>query len=145
LTKEVTLLLSGLSGASGVAVSADGEFVLVGELIGKRIQKFWIKGLKSNTVETFITFEGRVNRIRRTIFGDFWVAVNEIIIINPPTEVTRPTRIKIDPFGITLLETVALDNEYGNTRISEVQEHLGAYYIGSRNVTVNFVGVYDTI
>lgn len=66
------MLLSGLSGASGVAVSADGEFVLVGELIGKRINKFWIKGLKRNTVETLITFQaGRVNRIRRTILA-YW-------------------------------------------------------------------------
>lgn len=71
------------------------------------------------------------------------MAVNELI--NPPTDVTLPTRKKIDPFGTTILETVALDKEYGNTRISEVQEHLGSYYIGSRNVTLNFVGVYDTI
>ena len=136
------MLLTGLSGASGVAVSADGTFVLVGELIGNRIKRVWIKGPKCNTTETFIELPGRVNRIRRTQLGDFWVAVN--VVINPVTGVTLPTGKRINPFG-TVLETVTVDKEYNNTRISEVQEHLGKYYVGSRHENVNFVGVYDTL
>jgi strictosidine synthase len=142
-TKQVSVLLTGLSGASGVAVSADGTFVLVGELIANRIKRFWIEGPERNTAKTFVEFPGgRVNRIRRTILGEFWVAVN--VQISPSSTVTLPNMIKIDSSG-DVLETVALDKEYENTRISEVQEHLGKYYIGSRNATVNFVGVYHAI
>lgn len=135
------MLLRGLAGAAGVAVSVDGSFLLVTELIGKRIQKFWIKGPKINTAETVITFQGRPNKITRNVFGYFWVVVNELIKL--PTEDTQPTRIKINPFGTSVVERVALDKEYNNTRISEVQEHLGAYYIGSR--FADFIGVYDII
>lgn len=80
------MLLRGLSGSAGVAVSADGSFVLVTELMGKRIQKFWIKGPKTNTAETIITLRGRPNKIRRArLLGEyFWVAVNELI--KPPTD-----------------------------------------------------------
>jgi strictosidine synthase len=142
MTKQVSVLLTGLSGASGVAVSADGTFVLVGELIGNRIKRLWIKGSKCNTAETFTEFpDGRVNRIRRTKLGDFWVAVN---VINPATNFILPTGRRINQFG-TVLKTVRVDKEYNNTRISEVHEHHGEYYIGSRNATVNFVGVYDAI
>ncbi|XP_059436086.1 protein STRICTOSIDINE SYNTHASE-LIKE 11-like [Corylus avellana] len=124
-------------------ISGDGTFVLVGELIGNRIKRFWIKGPKCNTTETFVEFPGgRVNRIRRTILGDFWVAVN--VDLNSTTTVSLPNRIKINSSG-DVLETVVLDKEYNTTRISEVQERLGKYYIGSRYVNVNFVGVYDTI
>ena len=73
--------------------------------------------------------------------GDFWVAVN---VINSSTIFILPTGRRINQFG-TVLETVRVDKEYSNTRISEVHEHHGEYYIGSRNVTVNFVGVYNAI
>lgn len=94
-TKQVSVLLRGLSGSAEVAVSADGSFVLVTELIGKRIQKFWIKGPKTNTAETIINMQGRPNKIRRAagLLGEyFWVAVNELI--KPPTDQdTLPARV----------------------------------------------------
>lgn len=136
------MLLRRLSGAAGVAVSADGAFVLVSELIGQRIQRFWIRGPKINTAETFITFQGRPNKIKRTGLGDFLVAVN--VIINQSTQDILPTVVRINAFG-TVVKRVALDKQYNNTRVTEVIEHLGKYYVGSQNVNVTFVGVYGIL
>ena len=137
-TKQVTELVTGLSGAAGTAVSALGDFVLVSEYIGKRIQRFWLTGAKRNTTETFISFQGNPDNIKRAANGDFWVAVNAI---KSSTQDTVPIRVRIDPSGT--VQTVSLENEYNTTKISEAQEYLGRIYIGSP--TTNFVGVYRLI
>ncbi|XP_062158737.1 protein STRICTOSIDINE SYNTHASE-LIKE 12-like [Alnus glutinosa] len=141
-TRQVTVLLTRLSGAAGVAVSVEGAFVLVSEQIGQRIQRFWIKGPKRNTAETFITFQGRPNKITRTGFGDFLVAVN--VITNQSTQDVLPTVVRINAFG-TVVKRVALDRQYNDTGVTEVIEHLGEYYIGSQYVNVTFVGVYGIL
>ncbi|XP_062158738.1 protein STRICTOSIDINE SYNTHASE-LIKE 12-like [Alnus glutinosa] len=140
--RQVTVLLTRLSGAAGVAVSADGAFVLVSEQIGRRIQRFWIKGPKRNTAETFLTFQGRPNKITRTGLGDFLVAVN--VITNHSTQDVLPTVVRINAFG-TVVKRVALDRQYNDTGVTEVIEHLGEYYIGSQYVNVTFVGVYGIL
>ncbi|KAK9996355.1 hypothetical protein SO802_021041 [Lithocarpus litseifolius] len=137
-TKPVTELVTGLSGAAGTTVSALGDFVLVSEYIGKRIRRFWLTGAKRNTTETFISFRGNPDNIKRAANGDFWVAVNTI---KSSTQDTVPIRVRIDPFGT--VQTVSLENEYNTTKISEAQEYLGRIYIGSP--TTNFVGVYRLI
>ncbi|KAK4567863.1 hypothetical protein RGQ29_003581 [Quercus rubra] len=134
-TKQVTELVTGLSGAAGTAVSAFGDFVLVSEYIGKRIQRLWLTGAKRNTTETFISFQGNPDNIKRAANGDFWVAVNAI---KSSTQDTVPIRVRIDPSGT--VQTVSVENEYNTTKISEAQEYLGRIYIGSP--TTNFVGVY---
>jgi strictosidine synthase len=138
-TKQVTVLLSGLSGAAGTAVSSDGSFALVTEFTGKRIRRFWLKGARSNTSETFITLQGMPDNIRRAANGDFWVAVN---VLKPGTLGTVPTRIRINPLG-KVVASVALDKEYNTTLISEVQEFHGTIYVGS--LLTNFVGLYRII
>ncbi|XP_062158734.1 protein STRICTOSIDINE SYNTHASE-LIKE 12-like [Alnus glutinosa] len=141
-TRQVTVLLTRLFGAARVAVSANGAFVLVSEQIGQRIQRFWIKGPKRNTTETFITFQGRPNKITRTGLGDFLVAVN--VITNQSTQNVLPTVVRINAFG-TVVKRVALDRQYNDTGVTEVIDHLGEYYIGSQYVNVTFVGVYGIL
>ena len=70
-TNQVTVLMKGLSGAVGTAVSTDGSFVLVTELFANRTQKFWLKGPKANTSEILITFQGRPDNIKTTADGTF--------------------------------------------------------------------------
>lgn len=137
-TKQVTVLLRGLSGAAGAAVSANGDSILVSELIGGRIQRFWLEGPQIYTAETLIIFPGRPNKIRRTAGGDFfWVAVN---IFKPDSQETVPARIRINRDG-NIMEKVSLENEYNTTRITEVVQFAGAsYYVASRYT--NFVGLY---
>ncbi|XP_031276814.1 protein STRICTOSIDINE SYNTHASE-LIKE 12-like [Pistacia vera] len=135
-TKQVTVLLKGLSGPAGTAVSPDGTFVLVTEFIGKRIQKYWLKGPKANTAEVLITFKGRPDNIKRNRGGDFWVAVNQETII---PLVMKPEGIRLDANG-TVKESRPINLQYGTTLVSEVQEFSGALYIGS--MYTNFIGVY---
>nr|CAN78855.1 hypothetical protein VITISV_013355 [Vitis vinifera] len=137
-TKNVTVLLRGLSGAAGTAVSNDGMFVLVSEFNANRILKFWLRGPKASTAETFVSFRGRPVNIKRTASGNFWVAVNVPNNQSPPTTILTGQRISY--YG-TILETVSFDDQYGgSTLITEVQQHLGALYIGANSA--NFVGIH---
>ncbi|KAH7549276.1 hypothetical protein JRO89_XS13G0008000 [Xanthoceras sorbifolium] len=43
--------------------------VLVTKFIGKRVQRYWLKGLKANTAEVIATFNGRPANIKRTPSG----------------------------------------------------------------------------
>ncbi|XP_038688101.1 protein STRICTOSIDINE SYNTHASE-LIKE 12-like [Tripterygium wilfordii] len=133
-TGQVTVLLRGLRLAVGTAVSGDGSFVLVTELGARRVQKYWLRGPRANTAEILVTLPGSPDNMKRTLLGDFWVAVN----INTTT--IRPTGIKINGLG-RILRTVTLDALYNNIRVSEVQEFLGKLYIGS--TTETFVGVVN--
>ncbi|KAJ0104806.1 hypothetical protein Patl1_19009 [Pistacia atlantica] len=113
-TKQVTVLLKGLSGPAGTAVSPDGTFVLVTEFIGKRIQKYWLKGPKASTAEVLITFKGRPDNIKRNPGGDFWVAVNQETII---PLVMKPEGTRLDANG-TVKESRPIDLQYGTTLTS---------------------------
>jgi len=52
-TKQVTLLLSGLSGSVGLSLSKDSSYVLITEHIAQRIRRFWLKGPKANSSDVF--------------------------------------------------------------------------------------------
>ncbi|KAI3521875.1 hypothetical protein L1887_11350 [Cichorium endivia] len=139
LTRQVTVLLSGLSGGGGPAVSRDGTFVLVPELTAKRISKYWLVGPKANTAEVFINFGGNPNKIKRAErFGEFWVAVSNGHI--PPTPPIVPEGVRINSNGV-VLQRVSFAREFVNVTISLVQEQNGKLYVGSR--FTNFIGVYS--
>ncbi|GMN57982.1 hypothetical protein TIFTF001_027082 [Ficus carica] len=112
-TKQVTVLLSGLSGAGGTSVSRDGSFVLVSEFIANRIKKFWLK-------------------------GEFWVAVNLQKPNASSGAITNvPTGIKINRNG-KILRTVDLSQFYGTTNISEFHQRNGKFYVGT--LRTDFLG-----
>ncbi|KAI8552843.1 hypothetical protein RHMOL_Rhmol06G0299800 [Rhododendron molle] len=137
VTKQVTVLLRGLAGAGGPAVSFDRSFVLVSEYVGKRIQKFWLTGDKANTAEILINLPGNPNKIKRSeTEGEYWVALN--VISQQPILFTAPQGLRINGLGM-LLETLPLVTGYFNASIAVVQEHNSALYIGSRDT--DFVGV----
>lgn len=54
VTAVTTVLLDDLYFANGVAVSPDGEFVLVNETYRYRIRRLWLRGPKAGTSEIFI-------------------------------------------------------------------------------------------
>ncbi|XP_049375460.1 protein STRICTOSIDINE SYNTHASE-LIKE 11-like [Solanum verrucosum] len=136
-TNRVTLLLSGLAGPAGVAVSLDGSYVLVTELIANRIKRFWVRGTKANTAEVFTNLNGYPDNIKRTILGDYFVAVN---IVNnqsmTPPKFSFAQRINV--LG-NVIVSLNLSAQYRDS-ISEVQEQFGRLYIGS--LKEDFVGVY---
>ncbi|XP_059639508.1 protein STRICTOSIDINE SYNTHASE-LIKE 11-like [Cornus florida] len=120
-SKQVMVLLRGLTGTGGPAVSTDSSFLFA--------------CVKANTTEVFIKFPGNSIKIKRAATtGEFWVAVNEI----NQQQVTLPQGYRINAYGT--VEIVSFAAQYNNKSISVVQEQNGALYVGSR--VVDFVGVF---
>ncbi|XP_071728262.1 protein STRICTOSIDINE SYNTHASE-LIKE 12-like [Rutidosis leptorrhynchoides] len=137
--RQVTVLLTGLAGSSGPAVSSDGRFVLVPELLAKRIQKYWLVGPKANTAEVFLTLDGNPNKVKRAAnFGEFWVAVSVGFI--PPAPIIVPKGVRFNSNGVAL-QTVPFATQFYNKTISIVQEQNNKLYVGSRRT--NFIGIYS--
>ncbi|KAL4584169.1 hypothetical protein LXL04_008761 [Taraxacum kok-saghyz] len=138
-TRQVSVLLSGLSGGGGPAISKNRTFVLVPELTGKRILKYWLVGPKANTAELFLNIGGNPNKIKRAgRFGEFWVAVSTGFI--PPAPLIVSQGIRFNSNGV-VLQTVSFAKEFVNKTISLVQENNGKLYVGSR--FTDFIGVYS--
>ncbi|KAK1417839.1 hypothetical protein QVD17_26973 [Tagetes erecta] len=75
-TQRVSVLINGLAGGGGPAVSSDRKYVLVPEYVNKRIQRYWLQGPKHGTNEVFMTDFGSPMNIKRAVNdGEFWVAV----------------------------------------------------------------------
>ncbi|KAK3040231.1 hypothetical protein RJ639_028943 [Escallonia herrerae] len=115
MTKQATVLLGGLAGAAGVALSQDGSFLLATEFVTGNIYKFWLKGPKAATAEVIVNLEGYANKIKATTQGDFWVGV---IIEGPPHMLLGQ---RIDEYD-SVLETLTFSPEFNPPLISEVYE-----------------------
>ncbi|KAM0070409.1 putative strictosidine synthase transcription factor WD40-like family [Helianthus debilis subsp. tardiflorus] len=64
-TQRVTVLMSGLAGAGGPAVSSDRKYILVPDYyVNKKIQRYWLQGPKRGTNEIVMTNSGSPNIIR---------------------------------------------------------------------------------
>ncbi|XP_076910013.1 protein STRICTOSIDINE SYNTHASE-LIKE 12-like [Bidens hawaiensis] len=137
--KRVDVLLSGLSGGGGPAVSPDGTFVLVPEFNSNRISKYWLVGPKAGQVELLLNNVGNPNKIKRAgRFGEFWVALS--IGFVPPTPLITPQGVRFNSNGV-VLQTVSFATQFFNKSITLVQEQNGKLYVGSR--LTNFIGVYS--
>jgi len=76
LTKAVNLLLGDINFANGVAVSEDGEFVLVAETGHYRILKHWLRGDKAGTTDVLVdNLPGFPDNIKRGTNGRFWIGL----------------------------------------------------------------------
>ncbi|KAM6593763.1 hypothetical protein CsatA_001466 [Cannabis sativa] len=136
VSKNVTVLLRGLGGAAGVAISNDSSYVLVSEYIPKRIQKYWLKGPMAFKSEVIINFDGRPDNIRKSPRGDsFWVAVTTTNLVDG----TIPKAIEINGNGV-ILRNISLDRYY-STSISEFSQHGEQFYVGS--LQARFVGKFN--
>lgn len=113
----MTLLLDNLGGAAGIALSSDRSYVLVTEFVSKRITKYWLNGPRASTSQVITTFQGRPEKIKRTVIGDFWVAVTEM----SPNGINLPKAIRINGNG-RILYTVDLSRFYYNTTVGSFQE-----------------------
>ena len=137
-TKQISVLLTELSGATGVAVSADGAFVLVSEYIAKQIRRYWIRGPLAGTSDIFIELAGSPDNIKRTVLGDFWVAVT-MVDLQQAVPTLVPFGQRINPIGV-ILENFSLEVQYRNAIVSEVQENAWGIFVGT--LLGGFVGIY---
>ena len=74
-TGKTKVLLRDLNFANGVAVSPDGEYLLVNETWRYRIIKYWISGRKPGTAEVFAdNLPGFPDNLALDEAGRYWVA-----------------------------------------------------------------------
>lgn len=75
-TGELELILDELAFANGVAMSADGSFVLVNETHRYRIRRVWVTGDKAGSSDLFAeNLPGFPDNVTRSADGTFWVAL----------------------------------------------------------------------
>ncbi|ERM93664.1 hypothetical protein AMTRI_Chr03g149580 [Amborella trichopoda] len=166
ITKEVTVLLSGIQFANGLSLSKDGSFFVVCECVPGRLRRYWLKGKKVGTSDMLAVLPGFPDNVRTNEKGDFWVAMHcrrtfyayftglypkiRKFILNLPI----PTKyqyllqvggwphaiiIKYSPNGEVL---EVLEDRSGKVvkAVSEVEEHDGKLWMGS--VLMPFIAVY---
>ncbi|KAL3637172.1 hypothetical protein CASFOL_019471 [Castilleja foliolosa] len=165
-TKQVTILLRGLTFPNGVSLSKDRSFLLVAETTTRKILRFWLQGPKNGQHDTFAELPGFPDNIRRNPDGEFWVALHSKagllskwasswswlgkMILKLPLDFKklhyflvggRPhaTAVKLSNKGEILR---VLEDVNGTTLrfISEIEERNGKLWIGS--VLVPYVGIY---
>ncbi len=75
-TEKTRVLLEGLYFANGVALSQNEDFVLVNETYRYRIRRYWLKGIRTGTSDTFLdNLPGFPDGISANGQGRFWVAL----------------------------------------------------------------------
>nr|GMC73825.1 protein STRICTOSIDINE SYNTHASE-LIKE 11-like [Ipomoea batatas] len=137
-TGQVRVLLNGLSGPAGMAMSRDryGTFIMISEYIARKVIKYYITGPKANTTATVLdNLEGYPDNVKRAATKGFWVAVN---IPKPQQQQQQPQQplprtdsiaVHFDMNG-KILNTRNLTNGFPNS-LSVYFEWLGKAYAGS--------------
>jgi sugar lactone lactonase YvrE len=151
-TGKIKVLMKNLYFANGVALSQQEDFVLINETYRYRILRYWLKGPKAGTHETFIdNLPGFPDNISSNRKGTFWLAMftvrNEIVDRLHPFPFLKAQLSKLPkalwpkpkPYGLVL----ALD-EGGNIiqslhepagkhlkEITSAREYGGHLYLGS--------------
>lgn len=75
-TQETEALLDGLYFANGIAVSRDGQFVLVNETYRHRITRYWLEGPAAGSSDIFADdLPGYPDGVSASPRGTFWVAM----------------------------------------------------------------------
>jgi len=156
--EQVNVLLNNLTFANGVALSENGNFILISETTKCRILRYWLETSKAGTLEVFANLPGFPDNIKRSPRGGFWVGINsrrenfiEWMLSYPwigkglvmlPLDITKiysylakvkgntGLAIRLSEEGEVL--EIFEDHRSGNRRsISEVEERDGVLWVGS--------------
>lgn len=158
-TGKTETLLRDLYFANGVALSQNGDFVLVNETYRYRITRYWLKGEKAGTHDVFAdNLPGFPDGISQSGRGTFWVALATLrnkqadtmhpypFFKNLAAKLPKPLHPKPATYGL-----VAEMDENGTPlrsfhdpdakvayMVTAAQEHEGYLYLGSiaNNVVV---------
>jgi len=151
-SKTTEVLLADLHFANGVAVSADGDFVLVNETWEYRVTRYWLTGEKKGSSEPFIeNLPGFPDGISSNGKGIYWLALptvrNPVIdkMADKPFLRKVVTRLPhwMQPTNARYAFILGLNTEgevvynlqepNGNpfAMITSIQEHDGTLYLGS--------------
>ncbi|XP_058740175.1 protein STRICTOSIDINE SYNTHASE-LIKE 2-like [Vicia villosa] len=74
-SEKVTVLLNNLTFPNGVALSKDGNYILIVETTSCRVLRYWLQTSKAGTLEVFANLPGFGDNIKRSPRGGFWVGI----------------------------------------------------------------------
>jgi len=128
-TRRVAVLQAGLSYPNGVAVSADGTHVVVAHTALGELRRYWVRGARTGTSETFAELPGYPDNLRADGRGGYWVALsNGVAVGGGEAAAAAPTvAVRVSREGNV---TEALDG-FSFVSVSEVAERGGALWVGS--------------
>ncbi len=162
VAKQTRVLLPGLYFANGVSLAQDESFVLVAETYRYRVTRYWLKGARAGTADTFVDdLPGFPDNLDRSPRGTFWVALftvrNDLMDALHPhpwaksllAKLPKFTWPKPAPYGFV----VELDAEGhlirslqdpGGRRVRQIttaREHDGRLYLGT--LDNRWIGRFD--
>lgn len=169
-SEQVSVLLNNLTFANGVALSKDGNYILIVETTNCRVLRYWLETPKAGTLEVFADLPGFPDNIKRSPRGGFWVGIysrrEKFIqwilsypwigkaLVRLPLDITKAysylAKLKGSAgFAIRLSEVgdvleIVEDHRSGNRlrrSISEVEERDGVLWVGS--VDAPFAAKYN--
>jgi sugar lactone lactonase YvrE len=127
-SRRVAVLQAGLSYPNGVAVSADATHVVVAHTALCELRRYWVRGARAGTSETFAELPGYPDNVRADGRGGYWVALSAGVAGGGGAAATAPTvAVRVSREGNV---TEALDG-FSFVSVSEVAERGGALWVGS--------------
>ncbi|KAL6906064.1 hypothetical protein ACP4OV_003665 [Aristida adscensionis] len=166
---RVEVLVDGLAFPNGLAMSKDGNYLLLVETSTGKILRYWIKTSKASTVEEVVQLSLFPDNIKMSPRGGFWVGIHakrgkiaewsisypwlrRLVLKLPMHHVQRVSsflnRLGRQVIALRLSEdgkTIEVVSVHGDAQnvfksVSEVEERNGSLWIGS--VMSPFLGVY---
>nr|CAB3502894.1 unnamed protein product [Digitaria exilis] len=168
-TNKVEVLVEGLAFANGLAMSTDGNYLLIAETTTGKILRYWIKTSKASTLEEVAQIPWFPDNIRMSPRGGFWVGLHakrgkiaewsitypwlkRLILKVPMRYVQRASwflnqlgrqviALRLSDDG-NIIEAISVHGSLQKVfrSVSEVEERNGVLWIGS--VMSPFLGVY---
>lgn len=158
LSREIKVISNNLTFPNGVALSQNGDFVLIAETRNCRILKVWLEPSELfGKIEIFAQLPGFPDNIKRNHRGEFWVAIhsrNDIfsriilsyswigkVLLKLPINLTKVVQYLMSFKGCGIAVRLSengeilemLEDKYGKKWMfaSEVEESNGYLWIGS--------------
>ncbi|MED6189112.1 hypothetical protein PIB30_092573 [Stylosanthes scabra] len=166
-SKQATVVLKNLIFANGVALSKDGDYILIVETTNCRVLKYWLNTPKAGTLEHFADLLGFPDNIKRSPRGGFWVGMHSRrdkliqwilsydwigkVLVKVPLDITRIysylAKLKgSSGIAIRLSEegdVLEIVEDFVRNSISEVEEKDGVLWVGS--IDTPFAAKYKRI
>ncbi|TKY62681.1 STRICTOSIDINE SYNTHASE 2 [Spatholobus suberectus] len=167
-SERVSILLNNLSFANGVALSKDGDYILIIETTTCRVLRYWLETPKTGTLEVFADLPGFPDNIKRSPRGGFWVGIYSRrekliqwilsypwigkVLLRLPLDITKAysylaklkrstgLAIRLSEQG-DILEIIEDKIGKKGRSISEVEERDGILWVGS--IDAPFVAKYN--
>lgn len=169
-SEQVSILLNNLYFANGVALSKDGNYILIIETTTCRVLRYWLETPKAGTLEVFADLPGFPDNIKRSPRGGFWVGIYSRrgkfiqwilsypwigkVLLKLPLDITKAYSYLAKLKGSTglairlseqgdILEIIEYKSGNRGRSISEVEERDGILWVGS--VDAPFVAKYNIV